>query len=97
MLVLGSALAGAAAAGDLPWAAAGLSERQAAAHLLERFAFGARPGDVDRVVDQGLELWLELQLAARPEDKALEIRLEVLDVWSMDAVQMAKTFPAMPV
>src|SRR5260370_1085969 len=29
----------------LPWREAGLTERQAAAHLLNRFAFGPRPGE----------------------------------------------------
>src|SRR5579864_6139505 len=34
----------------LPWKEAGLTERQAAAHLLNRFAFGPRPGEIDQVV-----------------------------------------------
>ena len=56
VLALASGAAARAAATDaetpkrLPWAVAGWTERQAAAHLLDRFAFGPRPGDVDRVV-----------------------------------------------
>ena len=42
-----------------------LSERQRAEHALNRLAFGARPGDVDRVVDEGVDKWIERQL--RPE------------------------------
>ncbi len=47
----------------IPWREAGLTERQAAAHLLDRFAHGPRPGEIDAVVEQGLGNWLEGQLA----------------------------------
>ncbi len=47
----------------LPWREAGLTPRAAAAHLLDRFAFGAGPGEVDRLLEQGLEAWLDEQLA----------------------------------
>ncbi|HEY8021363.1 MAG TPA: hypothetical protein VIH93_09685, partial [Thermoanaerobaculia bacterium] len=56
-----AAAAGSGAAGGgsssvhLPWRQAGLSERQAAAHLLNRFAFGPRPGEIDAVVAMGLD------------------------------------------
>ena len=55
LLVLVTVLAGPLAAEKLPWEAAGLTERQAAAHLLDRFAYGPRPGDIDRLLEQGLE------------------------------------------
>lgn len=48
--------------GPAPWKAAGLSERQAAAFLLERWTFGPRPGEVDRVLEVGLRNWIEGQL-----------------------------------
>src|SRR5580704_6941367 len=47
----------------LPYRQAGLTERQAAAHLLSRFTYGAMPGQVDAVVQQGLENWFLQQLA----------------------------------
>jgi uncharacterized protein (DUF1800 family) len=55
---------------DLPRAAtndtAQTRAREAqAAHVLNRLAFGPRPGDVDRVVKLGIERWIEEQL--RPE------------------------------
>lgn len=59
----------------LPWRAAGLGARAAAAHLLDRFAFGPRPGDIERVVATGLDRWLESQLEPVP-DPALASRLE---------------------
>jgi uncharacterized protein (DUF1800 family) len=59
----------------LPYAEAGLSEREAAAFLLDRFGFGPRPGDVDGLVRQGLEAWLDEQLAPSAPDPELERRL----------------------
>ena len=59
----------------LPYAEAGLTEREAAAHLLNRFTYGARPGDVDRVVEMGLETWLDRQLNADFLDKSLKKKL----------------------
>ncbi len=56
---------------SLPYAKAGLNKEQAAAHLLNRFSFGATPGAIDVVVSMGLEKWLLEQLdAALPDDEA---------------------------
>ncbi len=38
---------------SFPYKAAGLNERQAAAHLISRFTFGAKPGDVDAAIKNG--------------------------------------------
>ncbi len=62
-----------------PWRQAGLSERQAAAHLLDRFSYGARPGEVDAVVAEGLEPWFLRQLDGSPADRELARRLEPLE------------------
>ncbi|MBF2097975.1 MAG: DUF1800 domain-containing protein [Gloeomargaritaceae cyanobacterium C42_A2020_066] len=71
--------AGRAAAPDLPYRQAGLTERQAALHLLNRFSFGPRPQEVDQVVQMGLNRWLDTQLAQRP-DPDLQNRLKHLTV-----------------
>ena len=47
----------------LPYKKERLSKEQAAAYLLERFAFGARPGEVEKVAKMGPEKWLAQQLA----------------------------------
>src|SRR4030095_1052152 len=39
--------------------------REQAAHVLNRLAFGARPGEVDRVVAMGVDRWIDQQL--RPD------------------------------
>ena len=65
-----------------------LTPREQATHVLNRLAFGPRPGDVDRVVAMGVDRWIEAQL--RPErvtdremdqlmgsvDKYLDMRLD---------------------
>jgi len=78
---------------DLPWREAGLSEREAAAHLLDRFAHGPRPGEVDRVVEMGLETWLERQLSARLAEPELEARLEDFRSLEMSTREIAETYP----
>src|SRR5882724_8797249 len=80
-----------------PWKAAGLSQREAAAHLLNRFAYGPRPGEVDAVVKMGLEHWLERQLAANLPDPAVDRALGESPVWKMTPEQIAATYPARPV
>ncbi|HMB52158.1 MAG TPA: DUF1800 domain-containing protein, partial [Thermoanaerobaculia bacterium] len=77
----------------LPWQEAGWSEREAAAHLLDRFAYGARPGDVDRVVAMGLDAWFARQLAADLPEPELERRLAPLTSLRLPAAEMASRFP----
>lgn len=79
---------------DLPWREAGLDERQAAAHLLDRLAYGPRPGEVDRVVAMGLETWVERQLRADLDDRALEERFETLKSHGLTARQASETYPS---
>ena len=51
---------------------AGLSERQIVVHVLNRMAFGPRPGQVDQLVETGWQQWVNAQLRARGrvEDEA---------------------------
>jgi uncharacterized protein (DUF1800 family) len=86
---------GAATAGGprFPFREAGLDERQAAAHLLDRFAFGARPGEVDRVLAMGLETWFARQLAASLAESGLEPRLRNLDALALPARELALRYP----
>ncbi|MCH8960829.1 MAG: DUF1800 domain-containing protein [Bacteroidetes bacterium] len=77
----------------LPYAEAGLTDREAAAHLLSRFTYGARPGDVDRVVEMGLETWLDRQLSADFSDKSLEKKLAPFKALDLSATEIAETYP----
>jgi uncharacterized protein (DUF1800 family) len=75
-----------------PWKEAGLTEREAAAHLLNRFSYGPRPGEIHRVLKMGLERWFERQLAGRQAEPRLEI-LDELPVLRMSASRIARTYP----
>ncbi|GGK73517.1 hypothetical protein GCM10011405_22040 [Rufibacter glacialis] len=76
-----------------PYKKAGLTERQAAAHLLSRFTYGAQPRQVDEVVKMGLEKWLLQQLTAQLPDQALQQRLEAYSTLKMTNEQIVQTFP----
>ncbi len=77
----------------LPWREAGLTARQAAALLLDRFAFGARPGDVERVAAMGPDVWFERQLAAELPEGKLERKLAPLRSLTMDSERYLSTYP----
>ena len=47
---------------QMPYKKEGLSEREAVEHLLSRLSFGARPGEVEKVLAIGLEKWVQQQL-----------------------------------
>ena len=55
---------------EFPWREAGLTEEEASDHLLRRFTFGPRPGDVERVVKEGLESWFAGVARRQPFPKA---------------------------
>ncbi|MGH9464518.1 MAG: DUF1800 family protein, partial [Thermoanaerobaculia bacterium] len=77
----------------LPWREAGLSERQAAAHAVSRLTFGARPGDLARVLAQGLEGWVEDQLATRLAEPELARRLQGMSALDLPALELPRRFP----
>jgi uncharacterized protein (DUF1800 family) len=78
----------------LPWAQAGLTGREAAAHLLSRFSYGARPGEIDAVAAMGPEVWLGRQLAAQSPEPALAARLAGYPVLDLSAAQLLCAYPA---
>ena len=59
----------------MPYKKAGLTEQEAALHLLNRFTFGPKPGQVEEVVKQGLENWFMAQLQASSDNEAVRLRL----------------------
>lgn len=77
----------------MPWKKAGLTERQAAAHLIDRFTFGSKPGQIDEVVKKGLENWFAEQLDGKLEDNALKERLKEYDALNLTNEQVLATFP----
>ncbi|MCW3108515.1 MAG: hypothetical protein JWQ09_3021 [Segetibacter sp.] len=75
-----------------PYKQAGLTERQAAAHLLSRFTYGAKPGQIDEVVAMGLEKWFQQQLNGNIPDDELNERLNGYDALKMSNQEIVNTF-----
>src|SRR5258708_2220402 len=88
-------------AGDKPKSAATSStvsvlmdENKRVLHVLNRFAFGPRPGDVEKVRAMGLDQWFEQQLQPEKIDNsAMEARLEPFRTLKMSTSEMVANFP----
>lgn len=78
---------------DLPYKKAGLTEREAAAHLLSRFTYGATPGQVDEVVKIGLKKWFNQQLDGKLPDDSLNQLLSKYNDINLSNEEVARTFP----
>ncbi len=76
-----------------PYKEAGLTEREAAAHLLSRFTFGATSGQIDEVVKMGLENWFQQQLIGGIKDDSLQARTVEYDALKMTNLQANEVFP----
>jgi len=76
-----------------PWKQAGLTDRQAAAHLLDRFTYGATPGEIDEVLSMGIENWFLGQLDGKLPDDSLNSMLSGYDALTMSNTQILNTFP----
>jgi uncharacterized protein (DUF1800 family) len=85
--------AGSRPALHMPWKEAGLTERQAAAQLLSRFAYGPRPGDVDKVVAMGLDRWFEQQLKGDLPDAQVAERLRPYPALAMSNEEVFHRYP----
>ncbi len=83
VLGAGPAAADSAWGRSLPWRQAGLTERQAAAHLLDRLAYGPRPGEIDDLVALGLGNWIESQLAGDLPGPVLDAKLSRLSAMAL--------------
>ncbi|HEX3580805.1 MAG TPA: DUF1800 domain-containing protein [Thermoanaerobaculia bacterium] len=70
-----------------------LTERERALHALNRLAFGPRPGDVDRVVKDGVDVWIAQQL--HPEaipDREVDARLNAYPTLAMSDAEILDTY-----
>ncbi|MEO6285804.1 MAG: DUF1800 domain-containing protein [Dyadobacter sp.] len=75
-----------------PYKQEGLTEKQAAAHLLNRFTYGATPGQIDQVVHQGLEKWFRSQLTADFSDDTLTSLLKDYDALQLTNTQVSSMY-----
>ncbi|HEX8338528.1 MAG TPA: DUF1800 family protein, partial [Pyrinomonadaceae bacterium] len=71
-----------------------LTEEQRVVHVLNRLAFGARPGEVERVRRLGLEAYIEQQLnPSKLDDSALEARLRDFPTLGMSNGELLAKYP----
>lgn len=86
----------AAAKPSFPYRQAGLTERQAAAHLLSRFTYGSKEGDVDAMVKTGLEKWFREQLDGKLQDDSLNLMLSKFDDINLSNTEVENKYPRQP-
>jgi len=76
-------------------AAAQMDPRKQAVHVLNRLAFGPRPGDVDHVMAIGVDDWIDQQLHPdKIDDNALDARLSPFRTLHMNTHEIVQNFPS---
>jgi uncharacterized protein (DUF1800 family) len=76
----------------LPYKKAGLTEEEAALHLLNRFTFGPKPGQVEEVVKQGLENWFLEQLHPVKDNEKVRVKLSSYTALTMPTDSIVNTY-----
>ena len=74
------------------------ADARSIAHVLDRIGFGARPGDIERVQQQGLASYIDAQLHPdKIPDTAMNARLEEFTTLAMSSRDLAEKYylPAM--
>ena len=70
-----------------------LTPQQRADHALNRLAFGARPGEVERVAKMGVDRWIDQQLhPERIDDSAVDEKLKGLPTLKLTSQELARKF-----
>jgi uncharacterized protein (DUF1800 family) len=70
-----------------------LTAREKAVHILNRLGFGPRPGDVDKVLESGVNAWIERQLfPERIPDPLVTTKLGKLPTLEMSTEDLFNTF-----
>ncbi len=71
------------------------AQQQRALHVLNRFTFGPRPGDVAAVQAMGVQGWFERQLNPMSiDDSALDERLAMFPAMYMQQAEMIRRYPS---
>lgn len=78
---------------SFPYQQMGLTKRQAAAHLLSRFSFGATPGQIDKAEAMGLERWFAEQLTLKSEGEKVANALSGLESLTMSNEEIVRVYP----
>ncbi|SKC87838.1 DUF1800 domain-containing protein [Ohtaekwangia koreensis] len=75
-----------------PYAQAGLTREQAAAHLVSRFTYGVVPGQIEDIVNMGLENWFQQQLTANLKDDKVNALLDDYDALKLSNADIVNTY-----
>ncbi|WP_316842659.1 DUF1800 domain-containing protein [Pedobacter gandavensis] len=78
---------------SFPYRQAGLTERQAAAHLLSRFTYGAKKGELDALLKMGLEKWFRQQLDGALPDDTLNLLLSKYEDINLSNAEVENKYP----
>jgi len=71
-----------------------LSVDEAIEHALNRLAYGARPGDADKIKQMGLAKWIDQQLNPKSiDDGAMQARLGEYPTLNMSTTQLIAEYP----
>jgi uncharacterized protein (DUF1800 family) len=79
-------------ADQFPYRKAGLTEEQAVAHLLSRFTYGAKTGQIEEVIKLGPEKWFSQQLEGKLSDKPLDKMLQTYDALKLSNSEAARIY-----
>ena len=75
-------------------AVAQMDEQKRAIHVLNRFTFGPRPGDVQKIDAMGIDHWFEQQLnPEKIDDSTVEARLAPFRTLKMSTQEIVMNFP----
>ncbi|MGC9198261.1 MAG: DUF1800 domain-containing protein [Acidobacteriaceae bacterium] len=77
---------------------AAMTQQERVLHALNRFTFGTRPGDVERVEQMGLRRWFLQQLQPETiDDSAFEQRINTYPLLRLNQAELMQQFPPQPV
>src|SRR5919201_2992078 len=80
-------------AAQVPMSAPAMTSRDSALHVLNRLAYGPRPGEVDSVARFGVMRWIERQLNPdRIDDKSLEQREHQFKILEYNREDLAQRY-----
>ena len=95
VLLVQQPMAGAAVAKPAAPSTQQIQAQQRALHVLNRFTFGPRPGDVAAVQAMGVQGWFERQLNPMSiDDSALDERLAMFPAMYMQQAEMIRRYPS---
>src|SRR5947209_18003036 len=94
MLLIGSLALVPVASAEQQQKAQRLTEEQRILHVLTRLGFGARPGDVERVLAMGIDKYIDLQLHPEKIDDAVaEAKVKNLDALQLSTPELYAKYP----